>query len=196
MMKFLNNITQGKNKFVTSALFAVLATPILFATIAVAVKIAIILSVAVVSYLLLSIFPFIQKIRARNNDVSTKIEEQSDVSEDEGYDSVDEGKEKDSEISAAEQEEIEAELEAEIISARVEEEMKNGLPKNMDLNGNALCDKGRAQCPASYMDLMKPLPEHIDGFYQAFNVPSTIVNEPKPEGKLYPAEWLARYGNI
>lgn len=118
------NITKGKNKVIVSGLAGALSALIFLTAIHIAAKIAIIVSAATVTYLLLLL---IHKIRTKKEQPAEITGVSGDkVSEDEGYSSVDEGEEKD---TAKEPERTEAEL---------EEEMKNGLPKHMDFKGNSL----------------------------------------------------------
>ncbi|WP_353283429.1 hypothetical protein [Wolbachia endosymbiont (group A) of Pogonocherus hispidulus] len=176
------NITKGKNKVIVSGLAGALSALIFLAAIHIAAKIAIIISAAVVTYLLLSL---IHKIRTKKEQPA-KI---TGVSEDEGYSSVDEGEGKDTEISAKEPERTEAELEEEIIRKRAEEEMKNGLPEHMDFKGNSLSesadtdDTSRTKYATDYMDLMRFPPMHMNGCYQEIKEPT---NAPRTSVSNYP----------
>ncbi len=124
------------------------------------------------------------------------------VSEDEGYSSVDEGEEKDTEISAKEPERTETELEEEIIRKRAQEEMKNGLPEHMDFKGNSLSKSADTKDSHSVSSatniVMEPLPKHMDALGNSLpERPSANISiESKPERKLSAAEWLSRYGSI
>lgn len=165
------NVTKGKNKVITSGLVGALSALIFLAAIHIAAKIAIIISAAVVTYLLLSL---IHKIRTKKE----RPAEITGVSEDEGYSSVDEGEEKDMEISEKEPKKepkrTETELE-EIMRKRAEEEMKNGLPKHMDLDGNSLAgadDTSQTKYATNYMNLMRSPPMHMNGCYQEIKEPT------------------------
>jgi len=124
------NLSITKGKVITSGVAGILGALVFLTAIHIAAKIFVIAFAAIATYLAFSV---IQKILAKKNDVSTKTEEQSDVSGDEGYDSADE--EKDTVISA--EEKI---IEVEAIKERTVKEMKKGLPEYMDINGNALPD--------------------------------------------------------
>ena len=118
------NITKGKNKVIVSGLAGALSALIFLTAIHIAVKIAIIVSAAAVTYLLLLL---IHKIRTKKEQPAEITGVSGDkVSEDEGYSSVDEGEEKDTEISAKEPERTETELEEEIIRKRAQERMEKG----------------------------------------------------------------------
>ncbi len=137
-----------------------------------AAKIAIIVTAAAVTYLLLLL---IHKIKTKKEQPA----EITGVSEDEGYSSVDEGEEKD---TVKEPERTETELEEELKNKRAEEEMKSGLPEHMDLDGNSLAgadDTSQTKCATNYMDLMLPPPMHMDGYYREIkevNALRTSVN--------------------
>jgi hypothetical protein len=118
------NITKGKNKVIVSGLAEALSALIFLTAIHIAVKIAIIVSAAAVTYLLLLL---IYKIRTKKEQPAEITGISGDnVSEDEGYSSVDEGEEKDTEISAKEPERTETELEEKIIRKRAQERMEKG----------------------------------------------------------------------
>ncbi|MDE5062223.1 hypothetical protein OZD70_03055 [Wolbachia endosymbiont of Drosophila tsacasi] len=103
------NITKGKNKVIVSGLAGALSALIFLTAIHIAAKIAIIVSAATVTYLLLLL---IHKIRTKKEQPAEITGVSGDkVSEDEGYSSVDEGEEKD---TAKEPERTEAELEEEM----------------------------------------------------------------------------------
>ncbi|WP_250295063.1 hypothetical protein [Wolbachia endosymbiont of Oedothorax gibbosus] len=166
------NVTKGKNKVIVSGLAGALSALIFLTAIHIAAKIAIIVSAAAVTYLLLSL---IHKIRTKKEQPA----EITGVSEDEGYSSVDEGEEKD---TVEESEKTEAELEEEIIRKRAEEKMKNGLPEHMDLDGNSLAgadDTSQTRYATNYMDLMRSPPMHMNGYYQEItkvaSAPKTFV---------------------
>uniref|UniRef100_A0A3B0IXF5 Uncharacterized protein n=1 Tax=Wolbachia endosymbiont of Aleurodicus floccissimus TaxID=2152762 RepID=A0A3B0IXF5_9RICK len=110
------SVTEGKNKVIVSGLVGVSSTLVFLTVIHIAAKIAIIVTAAAVTYALLSLLN-----KARPKSVKT-----DDMSEDEGYSSVDEGEEKDTEISAKEPERAETELEEEIIRKRAQERMEKG----------------------------------------------------------------------
>lgn len=166
------NVTKGKNKVITSGLAGALSALIFLTAIHIAAKIAIIVSAAAVTYLLLLL---IHKIRTKKEQPA----EITGVSEDEGYSSVDEGEEKD---TVEEPEKTEAELEEEIIRKRAEEKMKKGLPEHMDLDGNSLAgadDTSQTRYATNYMDLMRSPPMHMNGYYQEItkvaSAPKTFV---------------------
>ncbi len=171
------NITKGKNKVITSGLAGALSALIFLTAIHIAAKIAIIVSAAAVTYLLLLL---IHKIRTKKEQPAEITGVSGDkVSEDEGYSSVDEGEEKD---TVEEPEKTEAELEEEIIRKRAEEKMKNGLPEHMDLDGNSLAgadDTSQTKYATNYMDLMRSPPMHMNGYYQEItkvaSAPKTFV---------------------
>jgi len=174
------NITKGKNKVIVSGLAGALSALIFLTAIHIAAKIAIIVSAAAVTYLLLLL---IHKIRTKKEQPAeiTGVSGYK-VSEDEGYSSVDEGEEKDTEISAKEPERTETELEEEIIRKRAEEKMKNGLPEHMDLDGNSLAgadDTSQTKYATNYMDLMRSPPMYMNGYYQEItkvaSAPKTFV---------------------
>jgi hypothetical protein len=163
------NMTEGKNKVIVSGLAGALSSFLIFLTVIdIAAKVSIIVTAAAVTYILLSL---IHKVKAR----SAKTH---GMSESEGYSSVDKGEEKDTEISVKEPKRTETELE-EIIRIRAEEEMKNGLPKHMDLDGNSLAgadDTSQTKYATNYMALMQFPPVHMDGYYQEVNAPRTSVS--------------------
>ncbi|WP_265043663.1 hypothetical protein [Wolbachia endosymbiont (group A) of Scambus nigricans] len=167
------NVTKGKNKVIVSGLAGALSALIFLTAIHIAAKIAIIVSAAAVTYLLLSL---IHKIRTKAEITGVSGDK---VSEDEGYSSVGEGEEKD---TVEEPEKTEAELEEEIIRKRAEEKMKNGLPEHMDLDGNSLAgadDTSQTRYATNYMDLMRSPPMHTNGYYQEItkvaSAPKTFV---------------------
>ncbi len=104
------NITKGKNKVIVSGLAGALSALIFLTAIHIAARIAIIVSAAAVTYLLLSL---IHKIR-------TKKEQPAEITGVSG----DEGEEKG---TVKEPKRTETELEEEIIRKRAQEYMKNGL---------------------------------------------------------------------
>ncbi|MFT4314727.1 MAG: hypothetical protein AB3P11_06645 [Wolbachia pipientis] len=165
------SVTEGKNKVIVSGLVGVSSTLVFLTVIHIAAKIAIIVTAAAVTYLLLLL---IHKIRTKKEQPA----EITGVSEDEVHSSAGKSEEKD---TVEELEKTEAELE-ELKNKRAEEEMKNGLPKHMDLDGNALTgddDTGQTKCATNYMDLMRSLPMNIDGYYREIkevNAPRTFVN--------------------
>ncbi|WP_374698420.1 hypothetical protein [Wolbachia endosymbiont (group B) of Limnophora tigrina] len=184
------NITKGKNKVIVSGLAGALSALIFLTAIHIAAKIAIIVSAAAVTYLLLLL---IHKIR-------TKKEQPAEIigaSEDEGYSSVDEGEEKD---TVKEPKGTETELEEEIIRKRAEEKMKNGLPEHMDFKGNSLSKSADTKDSHSVSSatnvVMEPLPKHMDVLGNPLpERPSANISiESKPERKLSPAEWLLQHG--
>lgn len=79
------SVIEGKNKAIVSGLVGVSSTLVFLTMIHIAAKIAIIVTAAAVTYALLSLLN-----KARPKSVKT-----DDMSEDEGYSSVDEGEEKD-----------------------------------------------------------------------------------------------------
>lgn len=171
------SLTEGKNKVIVSGLVGVSSTLVFLTVIHIAAKIAIIVTAAAVTYLLLLL---IHKIRTKKEQPAEITGVSGDkVSEDEGYSSVDEGEEKD---TVKEPERTETELEEELKNKRAEEEMKNGLPEHMDLDGNSLAgadDTSQTKCATNYMDLMRPPSMHMDGYYREIkevNAPRTSVN--------------------
>ncbi|WP_281508696.1 hypothetical protein [Wolbachia endosymbiont (group B) of Pandemis cinnamomeana] len=143
------SVTEGKNKVIVSGLIGLSSTLVFLTVIHIAAKIAIIVTAAAVTYLLLLL---IHKIRTKKEQPA----EITGVSEDEGYSSVDEDEEKDT-VKAPER--TETELEEELKNKRAEEEMKSGLPEHMDLDGNSLAgadDTSQTKCATNYMDLMLP----------------------------------------
>ncbi|MBR9984086.1 MAG: hypothetical protein MUP48_06555 [Wolbachia endosymbiont of Homalodisca vitripennis] len=107
------SVTEGKNKVIVSGLVGVSSTLVFLTVIHIAAKIAIIVTAAAVTYALLSLLN-----KARPKSVKT-----DDMSEDEGYSSVDEGEEKD---TVKEPKRTETELEEEIIRKRAQERMEKG----------------------------------------------------------------------
>ncbi|WP_395461486.1 hypothetical protein [Wolbachia endosymbiont (group A) of Therophilus tumidulus] len=105
------NITKGKNKVIVSGLAGALSALIFLTAIHIAAKIAIIVSAAAVTYLLLSL---IHKIRTKAEITRVSGDKVSE----------DEGEEKD---TVKEPKRTETELEEELKNKRAEEEMKNGL---------------------------------------------------------------------
>ncbi|WP_264374683.1 MULTISPECIES: hypothetical protein [unclassified Wolbachia] len=166
------SVTEGKNKVIVSGLIGLSSTLVFLTVIHIAAKIAIIVTAAAVTYLLLLL---IHKIRTKKEQPA----EITGVSEDEGYSSVDEDEEKDT-VKAPER--TETELEEELKNKRAEEEMKSGLPEHMDLDGNSLAgadDTSQTKCATNYMDLMLPPPMHMDGYYREIkevNALRTSVN--------------------
>ncbi|WP_343289052.1 hypothetical protein [Wolbachia endosymbiont of Encarsia formosa] len=107
------SVTEGKNKVIVSGLVGVSSTLVFLTVIHIAAKIAIIVTAVAVTYALLSLLN-----KARPKSVKT-----DDMSEDEGYSSVDEGEEKD---TVKEPKRTETELEEEIIRKRAQERMEKG----------------------------------------------------------------------
>ncbi|MDX5497231.1 MULTISPECIES: hypothetical protein [unclassified Wolbachia] len=179
------NITKGKNKVIVSGLAGALSALIFLTAIHIAAKIAIIVSAAAVTYLLLSL---IHKIR-------TKKEQPAEITGVSG----DEGEEKG---TVKEPKRTETELEEEIKNKRAEEEMKNGLPKHMDFKGNSLSKSADTKDSHSVSSatniVMEPLPKHMDALGNPLpERPSANISiESKPERKLSPAEWLLQCGNV
>lgn len=172
------NVTKGKNKVIVSGLAGALSALIFLTAIHIAAKIAIIVSAAAVTYLLLSL---IHKIRTKAE--ITRVSE--DEGEEEGTEiSVKEpkGEGKD---TVKEPEKTETELAEELENKRAEEEMKNGLPKHMDFKGNSLSestnadDTSRTKYAMNYMGLMRSPPMHMNGCYQEIkeltSAPKTFV---------------------
>lgn len=170
MMKFLNNITQEKNILIISFFAGILATPVFFATIGFFVKIAIIASVVIATYLALSIPSFLKKFRAEKNDVSAKTEEQSDVSGDDidaGYgsgsgsvnESEDEDKE-DIEISPEEQEKTEFQVQEELNTRECKRMEEGSLGGPINGLGEPINSGPSNEIPAKIV--MKSLPDHMD----------------------------------
>ncbi|WP_264703724.1 hypothetical protein [Wolbachia endosymbiont (group A) of Volucella inflata] len=184
------NVTKGKNKVITSGLAGALSALIFLTAIHIAAKIAIIVSAAAVTYLLLLL---IHKIRTKKEQPA----EITGVSEDEGYSSVDEGKD-----TVKEPEKTETELAEELENKRAQEEMKNGLPEHMDFKGNSLSKsadtKDSHSVSSSTNIVMKPLPKHMDALGNPLpERPSANISiESKPERKLFPADWLLQHGNV
>lgn len=171
------SVTEGNNKVIVSGLIGLSSTLVFLTVIHIAAKIAIIVTAAAVTYLLLLL---IHKIRTKKEQPAEITGVSGDkVSEDEGYSSVDEGEEKDT-VKAPER--TETELEEELKNKRAEEEMKSGLPEHMDLDGNSLAgadDTSQTKCATNYMDLMLPPPMHMDGYYREIkevNALRTSVN--------------------
>ncbi|WP_253303623.1 hypothetical protein [Wolbachia endosymbiont of Phyllotreta cruciferae] len=158
-----------------------LSALIFLTAIHIAAKIAIIVSAAAVTYLLLSL---IHKIRTKAE--ITRVSE-------------DEGEEKD---TVKEPKRTETELEEELKNKRAEEEMKNGLPKHMDFKGNSLSKSADTKDSHSVSSatniVMEPLPKHMDALGNPLpERPSANISiESKPERKLSPAEWLLQCGNV
>ncbi len=107
------SVTEGKNKVIVSGLVGVSSTLVFLTVIHIAAKIAIIVTAAAVTYALLSLL----------NKAGAKSVKTDDMSEDEGYSSVDEGEEKD---TVKEPKRTETELEEEIIRKRAQERMEKG----------------------------------------------------------------------
>lgn len=199
------NVTKGKNKVIMSGLAGALSALMFLTAIHIAVKLAIIVAVTTATYALLSL---IHKVAAR----STKIH---DISEDEGYNSVDESEEKD---AVEEQKRIETELE------REQKRMKEGsLGKSINAFGEPIFteaidagnsnsidytkttvlvvpdDKALTQNNPSFVNnQMRPLPERMDVFGNSLSgqVSSNLELESKSTQKLSPIEWLLQNGNV
>ncbi|WP_341814938.1 MULTISPECIES: hypothetical protein [unclassified Wolbachia] len=180
------NITKGKNKVIVSGLAGALSALIFLTAIHIAAKIAIIVSAAAVTYLLLSL---IHKIRTKAEITRVSGDKVSE----------DEGEEKD---TVKEPKRTETELEEELKNKRAEEEMKNGLPKHMDFKGNSLSKSADTKDSHSVSSatniVMEPLPKHMDALGNPLpERPSANISiESKPERKLSPAEWLLQCGNV
>ncbi|WP_341822830.1 hypothetical protein [Wolbachia endosymbiont (group A) of Clivina fossor] len=176
------NVTKGKRKVIVSGLAGALSALIFLTAIHIAAKIAIIVSAAAVTYLLLLL---IHKIRTKAE--ITRVSE-------------DEGEEKDTEISVKEPKRTEAELAEELKNKRAQEEMKNGLPEHMDFKGNSLSKSADTKDSHSVSSdtniVMEPLPKHMDALGNPLpERPSANISiESKPERKLSPAEWLLQHG--
>ncbi|MFV0948492.1 hypothetical protein [Wolbachia endosymbiont of Nasonia giraulti] len=219
------SVTEGKNKVIVSGLVGVSSTLVFLTVIHIAAKIAIIVTAAAVTYLLLLL---IHKIRTKKEQPA----EITGVSGDEGYSSVDEGEEKDTEISAKEPERTETELEEEIIRKRAQERMEKGSlggpinafsePIHVTIdaeNSNPVDytktmvvpekiilgmpdDKTLTQnSSSSIKNQMKSLPEHMDvsGNPLPEQLPSNLPNigpKSKSTQKLSAADLLLRYGNV
>ncbi|EEH12016.1 hypothetical protein [Wolbachia endosymbiont of Muscidifurax uniraptor] len=180
------NVTKGKNKVIVSGLAGALSALIFLTAIHIAAKIAIIVSAAAVTYLLLSL---IHKIRTKAEITRVSGDKVSE----------DEGEEKD---TVKEPKRTETELEEELKNKRAEEEMKNGLPKHMDFKGNSLSKSADTKDSHSVSSatniVMEPLPKHMDALGNLLpERPSANISiESKPERKLSPAEWLLQCGNV
>lgn len=219
------SVTEGKNKVIVSGLVGVSSTLVFLTVIHITAKIAIIVTAAAVTYLLLLL---IHKIRTKKEQPA----EITGVSGDEGYSSVDEGEEKDTEISAKEPERAETELEEEIIRKRAQERMEKGSlggpinafgePIHVTIdaeNSNPVDytktmvvpekiilgmpdDKTLTQnSSSSVKNQMKSLPEHMDVFGNPLpeQPPSNLPNigpKSKSTQKLSAADLLLRYGNV
>ncbi|MFP3024517.1 MAG: hypothetical protein ACEY3K_17205 [Wolbachia sp.] len=187
------SVIEGKNKVIISGLVGLSSTLVFLTVIHIAAKIAIIVTAATVTYALLSL---LNKARAK----SAKTD---DMSEDEGYSSVDEGEEKD---TVKEPQRTETELEEELKNKRAEEEMKNGLPKHMDFKGNSLsksADTTDSHFVSSATNIvMEPLPKHMDALGNPLpeQPPSNLTNiglgSSKSTQKLSAADLLLQYGNV
>ncbi|MFT4327180.1 MAG: hypothetical protein AB3P07_00840 [Wolbachia pipientis] len=208
------SVTEGKNKVIVSGLVGVSSTLVFLTVIHIAAKIAIIVTAAAVTYLLLLL---IHKIRTKKEQPA----EITGVSGDEGYSSVDEGEEKDTEISAKEPERAETGLEEEIIRKRAQERMEKGSlggpinafgePIHVTIdaeNSNPVDytktmivpekiilgmpdDKTLTQnSSSSVKNQMKSLPEQPPS-----NLPN-IGPKSKSTQKLSAADLLLRYGNV
>ncbi|KAB2978476.1 MULTISPECIES: hypothetical protein [unclassified Wolbachia] len=217
------NITKGKNKVIVSGLAGALSALIFLTAIHIAAKIAIIVSAAAVTYLLLSL---IHKIRTKKEQPEITGVSGEKVSEDEGYSSVDEGEEKD---TAKEPERTETELEEEIIRKRAQERMEKGslggpinafgepihvtidaensnpvdytktmvVPEEIILS--MLNDKTLTQNNSSSIkNQMKPLPEHMDvpGNPLPGQVLSNLELESKSTQKLSALDLLLQCKNV
>ncbi|OAM06346.1 MAG: hypothetical protein TV41_05265 [Wolbachia endosymbiont of Dactylopius coccus] len=187
------SVTEGKNKVIVSGLVGVSSTLVFLTVIHIAAKIAIIVTAAAVTYALLSLL----------NKAGAKSVKTDDMSEDEGYSSVDEGEEKD---TVKEPKRTETELEEELKNKRAEEEMKNGLPKHMDFKGNSLsksADTKDSHFVSSATNIvMEPLPKHMDALGNPLpeQPPSNLTNiglgSSKSTQKLSAADLLLQYGNV
>ncbi|MFP3031056.1 MAG: hypothetical protein ACEY3M_07905, partial [Wolbachia sp.] len=168
------NITKGKNKVIVSGLAGALSALIFLTAIHIAAKIAIIVSAAAVTYLLLSL---IHKIRTKKE----QPDEITGVSRDEGYSSVDEGEEKD---TVKEPKRTETELEEEIIRKRAEERMeKRSLGGPINAFGEPIIENAEGSHSADYTKTMV-VPEKIildmsDDRNPAQNNSSSIKNQMK-----------------
>jgi hypothetical protein len=214
------NLSITKGKVITSGLAGILGALVFLTTIHIAAKIAVIAFAAIATYLVLSI---IQKIRSGKNGASAKTKEQSDVSEDEGYDSA--GEEKDAVISAEEQEKIEVQKQEELINKRAQERMEQGsLGGPINAFGGPISDKvisTEGHVSVDYREAMvvpkkivlddnisiqnnsssasipmESLPTHIDAFGNSLSTeqPSTNISmESEPKRKLSPAELLLKW---
>ncbi|BET32300.1 MULTISPECIES: hypothetical protein [Wolbachia] len=214
------NVTKGKNKVIVSGLAGALSALIFLTAIHIAAKIAIIVSAAAVTYLLLSL---VHKIRTKAE--ITRVSGDK-VSEDEGYSSVDEGEEKD---TVKEPKRTETELEEEIIRKRAQERMEKGslggpinafgepihvtidaensnpvdytktmvVPEEIILS--MLNDKTLTQNNSSSIkNQMKPLPEHMDvpGNPLPGQVLSNLELESKSTQKLSALDLLLQCKNV
>lgn len=184
------NITKGKNKVIVSGLAGALSALIFLTAIHIAAKIAIIVSAAAVTYLLLSL---IHKIRTKAEITRVSGDKVSE----------DEGEEKD---TVKEPKRTETELEEELKNKRAEEEMKNGLPKHMDFKGNSLSKSADTKDSHSVSSatniVMEPLPKHMDALGNPLpeQPPSNLTNiglgSSKSTQKLSAADLLLQYGNV
>ncbi|MBA8755496.1 hypothetical protein OZD68_04455 [Wolbachia endosymbiont of Drosophila bicornuta] len=214
------NVTKGKNKVIVSGLAGALSALIFLTAIHIAAKIAIIVSAAAVTYLLLSL---VHKIRTKAE--ITRVSGDK-VSEDEGYSSVDEGEEKD---TVKEPKRTETEREEEIIRKRAQERMEKGslggpinafgepihvtidaensnpvdytktmvVPEEIILS--MLNDKTLTQNNSSSIkNQMKPLPEHTDvpGNPLPGQVLSNLELESKSTQKLSALDLLLQCKNV
>lgn len=195
------SVIEGKNKVIISGLVGLSSTLVFLTVIHIAAKIAIIVTAAAVTYLLLLL---IHKIRTKKEQPAEITGVSGDkVSEDEGYSSVDEGEEKD---TVKEPERTETELEEELKNKRAEEEMKNGLPKHMDFKGNSLsksADTTDSHFVSSATNIvMEPLPKHMYALGNPLpeQPPSNLTNiglgSSKSTQKLSAADLLLRYGDV
>ncbi|GFQ84997.1 uncharacterized protein TNCT_686921 [Trichonephila clavata] len=176
------NVTKGKNKVITSGLAGALSALIFLTAIHIAAKIAIIVSAAAVTYLLLLL---IHKIRTKKEQPAEITGVSGDkVSEDEGYSSVDEGEEKD---TVKEPKRTETELEEEIIRKRAEERMEKGsLGGPINAFGEPILDEFKNTEGSHSADYTKTMvvPEKIildmsDDRNPAQNNSSSIKNQMK-----------------
>ncbi|WP_341820345.1 hypothetical protein [Wolbachia endosymbiont (group A) of Cydia strobilella] len=183
------NITKGKNKVIVSGLAGALSALIFLTAIHIAAKIAIIVSAAAVTYLLLSL---IHKIRTKAEITRVSGDKVSE----------DEGEEKD---TVKEPKRTETELEEELKNKRAEEEMKNGLPKHMDFKGNSLSKSADTKDSHSVSSatniVMEPLPKHMDALGNPLpkQPSSDLTNvglKSKSTQKLSAADLLLQYGNV
>lgn len=183
------NITKGKNKVIVSGLAGALSALIFLTAIHIAAKIAIIVSAAAVTYLLLSL---IHKIRTKAEITRVSGDKVSE----------DEGEEKD---TVKEPKRTETELEEELKNKRAEEEMKNGLPKHMGFKGNSLSKSADTKDSHSVSSatniVMEPLPKHMDALGNPLpkQPSSDLTNvglKSKSTQKLSAADLLLQYGNV
>ncbi|MDE5065320.1 hypothetical protein [Wolbachia endosymbiont of Drosophila tristis] len=211
------NITKGKNKVIVSGLAGALSALIFLTAIHIAAKIAIIVSAAAVTYLLLSLI----------HTIRTKKEQPAEITGVSG----DEGEEKG---TVKEPKRTETELAEEIIRKRAEERMEKGslggpinafgepildefqntegshsadYTKIMVVPEKIILDMSDDRNPAqnnssSIKNQMKSLPEHMDvsGNPLPEQPPSNLTNiglgSSKSTQKLSAADLLLQYGNV